>query len=282
MSLGIAPKFTWPARAVLGAAFAVCTFMGIAAAGARERRARDGGAADASGDAIFVVRAADNNRDAERRGDSADAVQQRDPGGAALDAVSVDHELLPEERGTGGGRDDWKMGAYFVTLIAGGIALFIPGPWLVSVLLHYDFSTSFLIFLSLVNIHHFILDGQLWKLRDTRVASLLVDGKATQVANGAGAVPPVAARSGGKLALRIATVCVLFLWGGFEEVHFAMRNNDGNLNALERAARINPYDSGTQQRIARTQARDGKHDLAVAALAKAIEINPNSIALQQS
>src|ERR1700724_160450 len=73
------------------------------------------------------------------------------------------------------GQSSWRMAGYFVTLIAGGIALFIPGPWLVSYIFHYDFTTSFLIFMSLVNIHHFILDGALWKLRDSRVSSLLVD-----------------------------------------------------------------------------------------------------------
>ena len=49
------------------------------------------------------------------------------------------------------------------------IALFIPGPWLVSRLFHFDFTTSFLIFTAIVNIHHFILDGQFWKLRDSRI-----------------------------------------------------------------------------------------------------------------
>ena len=73
------------------------------------------------------------------------------------------------------GQKNWHIGAYFATLVAGGIALFIPGPWLVSYLFHYDFTTSFLIFVSLVNIHHFILDAKLWKLRDKRVAALLVD-----------------------------------------------------------------------------------------------------------
>src|SRR5271167_3185454 len=73
------------------------------------------------------------------------------------------------------GQKTWHVAAYFTTLLAGGIALFIPEPWLVSYLFHYDFTTSFLIFVSLVNIHHFILDAKLWKLRDKRVAALLVD-----------------------------------------------------------------------------------------------------------
>jgi hypothetical protein len=53
----------------------------------------------------------------------------------------------------------WRPLAYFAVLVAGGIALFVPGPWLASRLFHFDFGASFLIFTALVNIHHFILDG---------------------------------------------------------------------------------------------------------------------------
>jgi len=69
----------------------------------------------------------------------------------------------------------WHPWHYFGTLMAGGIALFVPGPWLVSYLFRYDFTASFLIFTALVNIHHFILDGAIWKLRDGRIAALLLN-----------------------------------------------------------------------------------------------------------
>src|SRR5580693_116017 len=114
------------------------------------------------------------------------------------------------------GDTNWKFSRYLLTLIAGGIALFIPGPWLVSYLFHYDFTTSFLIFVSLVNIHHFILDGALWKLRDSRVAVFLLN--TTEKASGTAASkqgvlqsvtgwltgPAPAARG-----IRIATVALL-------------------------------------------------------------------------
>src|SRR5467141_1732557 len=74
------------------------------------------------------------------------------------------------------GNDNWKFSHYLFTLAAGGIALFIPGPWIVSRAFHADFAASFLTFTALVNIHHFILDGALWKLRDSRVAALLLHG----------------------------------------------------------------------------------------------------------
>ena len=72
---------------------------------------------------------------------------------------------------------NWRPSAYFAVLVAGGIALFVPGPWLASRLFHHDFTASFLIFTALVNLHHFILDGAIWKLRDGRVASLLLNSR---------------------------------------------------------------------------------------------------------
>ena len=72
---------------------------------------------------------------------------------------------------------NWRPLAYFGVLIVGGIALFVPGPWLASRAFHYDFTASFLIFTALVNIHHFILDGAIWKLRDGKIASLLLNSR---------------------------------------------------------------------------------------------------------
>ncbi len=194
------------------------------------------------------------------------------------------------------GQRNWHMAAYFATLVAGGIALFIPGPWLVSYLFHYDFTTSFLIFMSLVNIHHFILDGQLWKLRDSRVASLLVDRSGTassavaETARRSSKNPQVQPKGSGNVAarliaapaFRISLAAMLFLWGGFDQLHFSFGTDEGNLSALLRAAKLNPYDSAVQARIARAESNIGKHDEAVAALTRAVEINPSSIGLQQA
>ena len=77
----------------------------------------------------------------------------------------------------------WRPFSYFAILLVGGIALFVPGPWLSSLVFHFDFTRSFLLFTALVNIHHFILDGAIWKLRDGRIAALLVNSRA-QIAEG--------------------------------------------------------------------------------------------------
>jgi len=43
-------------------------------------------------------------------------------------------------------RRNWRPMAYCAVLVAGGIALFVPGPWLASRVFHHDFTASFLIF----------------------------------------------------------------------------------------------------------------------------------------
>ncbi len=191
-------------------------------------------------------------------------------------------------------QSNWRMPVYFLTLVAGGIALFIPGPWLVSYIFHFDFTTSFLIFMAVVNIHHFILDGRLWKLRDKRVASLLVDPAAKSAAlvqtqpsakkgsRGKPAAEKQSARRVAAPAFAIATAVLLFLWGGMDQVHFALSNNDGDLASLERAADMNPYDSALNARIAVAESKAGNRDEAVAALAQAVNLNPTNIGLQHS
>ena len=288
LSLGLPSKFTFPARLTLGAAFFVFSYLGL------RRLVRAKGTKEMAAPLVlaltqflwFVLPTL-----LELHSGS-EIPQTRYSSGILAVLHSTQYlwitSYYQRREARAEGQTNWRVGAYFVTLVAGGIALFIPGPWLVSYLFHYDFTTSFLIFMSLVNIHHFILDGALWKLRDKRVSSMLVDGHA-QRANAdsrtaALAAPAVALplRNTGKLVIRIAAVALLFLWGGFEQLHFVMRTDEGNLRALERAASMNPYDSAIQQRIARAEAHDGKRDEEIAALAKAVQINPSSITLQES
>jgi len=183
----------------------------------------------------------------------------------------------------------WRMGKYFATLIAGGIALFICGPWIVSYTFHYDFTVSFLIFTALVNIHHFMLDGAIWKLRDTRVASVLVSKEKDNDKRGrgkseAGSVPTswIGGQSFGANAFRVTIMLALFLWGGVDLVRYFAGTDDGNLPHLLNAASMNPYDSALEMRIARADAKEGHADDQLAALARAVEVNPSNPAVQEA
>lgn len=187
------------------------------------------------------------------------------------------------------GASQWRTGAYLTTLLAGGIALFIPGPWIVSYLCHFDFTTSFLIFTALVNIHHFILDGAIWKLRDARISSLLVDGRqSSAIRTVETEVQRSSDRTGESFAyrllstpaFRISLAALLFLWGGMDQVHFALGTDESNLSALQHAALMNPYDSMLQARIASAETKFGQRGEAVEALQRAAEISPQNSALQ--
>ena len=190
------------------------------------------------------------------------------------------------------GQWKWRMATYFVTLVAGGIALFIPGPWLVSYILRFDFTTSLLIFTALVNIHHFILDGAVWKLRDSRIASLLIGqgAKATgdsaslaQLANAKiGEARSFASRIFAAPAFRVALVGLLLVWGAVEEVRYALGTDDGNLSALVHASQMNPYDSTVEARIAVAEGQADERDEAIDALMRAVAINPHNVALQNA
>ena len=186
------------------------------------------------------------------------------------------------------GLTSWSFPRYLLTLLAGGIALFIPGPWLASRLFHADFTTSFLTFTALVNLHHFILDGVIWKLRDSRIAAFLLNKEQgterpesgpTPLASTfrwlAGATP--AARS-----LRIAVVFVLLAWGAIDQLHFYWANVSANLKSLQSAARLNPNDSSVQTHLARAADSSGNRDLALSSLQRAAELSPTNLAIQEN
>src|ERR1700675_3270614 len=187
------------------------------------------------------------------------------------------------------GDSHWSFSRYLLTLIAGGIALFIPGPWIVSRVFHTDFAASFLTFTALVNIHHFILDGAIWKLRDSRIAALLLDGqqKSPRAEDEkqnrfAAAARWLTGRAPAARVLRIATVAVLFLWAGVDQLHFWWSSEASALPALQRAAELNPNDSSVQVRLARAEELAGQRDAALAAMQRAAAVNPANLAVQES
>jgi Tfp pilus assembly protein PilF len=189
----------------------------------------------------------------------------------------------------GAGDANWKFSRYLLTLVAGGIALFIPGPWIASRLFHADFAASFLTFTALVNIHHFILDGALWKLRDSRVGAFLLNTTETvsdKAMNKQDALrsltgwltgPAPAARG-----IRITTVALLLAWAVIDQLHFYWSSEADSLPALERAAKLNPDDSSVQMRLARAETLAGKRGASLAALQRAAALNPGNFSQQEA
>lgn len=179
------------------------------------------------------------------------------------------------------GRQNWRPLAYFAVLVAGGIALFIPGPWIASHVFHFDFTRSFLIFTALVNIHHFILDGAIWKLRDGRIANLLLNSK-EQIANAASeahtnlaaALRWITGPAPSARGLRITAAIALLTWGTVDQVRYYLALHEDNLPDLQRAAALNAYDSSLEMRLARMELDAGKPEAAEAAWKRAIQSSP--------
>jgi tetratricopeptide (TPR) repeat protein len=188
---------------------------------------------------------------------------------------------------------NWRPFAYFGVLVLGGIALFVPGPWLASRAFHHDFTASFLIFTALVNIHHFILDGAIWKLRDGRIASLLLNSRER--------IADAAAETGGNLAaavrsagqwlvgntagarfLRVGAALLLLAWGTVDQAryYFALRTDD--TRDLERAAALDSFDSSLQMRLGRRAIDDGQPQQAETAWRRAMQFNPADPAPRQA
>jgi tetratricopeptide (TPR) repeat protein len=187
------------------------------------------------------------------------------------------------------GDADWRFSRYLLTLIAGGIALFIPGPWIASRIFHADFAASFLTFTALVNIHHFILDGALWKLRDSRVAAFLLNSKERVE----GAEPPergafqsvthwLTGSAPAARGLRIAAVALLLAWAAMDQLHFYWSSEADSPPALERAAKLNPDDSAVETRLARAETLAGRRDASLAARQRAASISPGSFPLEEA
>jgi tetratricopeptide (TPR) repeat protein len=183
----------------------------------------------------------------------------------------------------------WRPLAYFGVLVVGGIALFVPGPWLASRAFHHDFTASFLIFTALVNIHHFILDGAIWKLRDGRIASLLLNSRER--------ISDAAAEAGGRLAaagrwlagcsprahwLRVSAALLLLLWGTLDQARYYLALRTDDLHDLQRAAALDSFDSSLQMRLAHRAMEDGQTQQAEAAWRRAMQANPADPAPRQA
>jgi tetratricopeptide (TPR) repeat protein len=179
------------------------------------------------------------------------------------------------------GHQSWRPLAYFAVLVAGGIALFVPGPWITSHVFHFDFTRSFLIFTALVNLHHFILDGAIWKLRDGRIASLLLNSQArlsdaaTDAGNGLlASLRWLVGSSAGARSLRVATAVALLAWGTVDQVRYYFALHGDNLADLQRAAALASYDTTLQMRLARKELDAGQPDQAIFAWKRAMQANP--------
>jgi tetratricopeptide (TPR) repeat protein len=183
------------------------------------------------------------------------------------------------------GNTNWKPIAYFAFLILGGIALFVPGPWLASRIFHHDFTTSFLIFTALVNLHHFILDGAIWKLREGRIAAVLLNSRESVSRTSEAAGNQVAAgwkwmtgNSAAARTLRVGSALALLTLGTVDQIRYYYALHRDTLTDLQRAAALNSFDSSLETKLGATAFAQGQVNEALAAWKQALRANPSDAA----
>lgn len=189
--------------------------------------------------------------------------------------------------GLRGDGKQWRPLKYFAILTLGGIALFVPGPWIVSIVFKHDLFESALIFVAVVNIHHFMLDGAIWKLRDGRIARLLL-GKVPPKTNakpksGANEKPEFAiwilGNSGLARATRYTGICCLLLLAATDQLQYLLTKPGTSKDQIRFALSLNPNDSRAYFRKAENLIANGEHQAATNELQTALDLNPNNMAV---
>ena len=178
---------------------------------------------------------------------------------------------------------------YFGKVLASGVAL-----WTLPVLFfaplvrgHYEYAGGLaLLVASVVNIHHFVLDGAIWKLRNSRIASVLIRTEPEGVAVEAeGAKPPrrgwlrgvVWAAATGGLAVGLS---VLWLEDFAFRAAFLRSDYAGINRVLDRMAWFGRDNSAARMLAGRGAGRAGDWETALHSLQAALVMSPDDELLQ--
>jgi tetratricopeptide (TPR) repeat protein len=182
----------------------------------------------------------------------------------------------------------FRFGRYYLVLVLGGIALFVPGPWLASRVLGHDFFESFFIFTALVNLHHFVLDGAIWRLRDGRIARLLL-GRNPPAEDPHLPAEPGNSHLGWLFGPARPARYVRYGLGGalvalalLDQTQFWLTQHNSGQPALAVAQLINPQDTRVYLQRADALLAANQPAAAMAELRRAIAINPRSAPAQRA
>ena len=160
------------------------------------------------------------------------------------------------------GAQAWNPTRYAALLVVGGIALFTAGPWLSSAVLGADLRESTLIFIALINLHHFIVDGALWRLRDPRAAAILFEPAPPPTPQPARTLHP---------ALAWSLAVVLLGLAGLNALQQYLTREDADAGRLALAQRLNPHDSRIDVRRAELLVEGDQRAQALQTLAPLLE-----------
>lgn len=189
-----------------------------------------------------------------------------------------------KEREARDGAGSWKPLAWYGTIVVGGIALFLPGPWIASRAFGLDLLESFLIFSALVNLHHFIVDGAIWKLRDGRIAAMLLDSPQGSAAQSRGtsltgilgaALEWCRGKAAAARILRWSIAVALLGLALVDVTHFYAVNAPSP--RLDIAQRLNPSDTRVYLRQAQTAVTNGDRQLALGMVKETLKVDPGNV-----
>jgi len=140
-----------------------------------------------------------------------------------------------------------------------------------------DFTLSVMAFGAVVNLHHFILDGAIWKLRDPQVRSLLTSEEAPE-ASGMATVRATGLRPW-RLAAGVA-VGLLLMLSGIDQIRYYVGNTQASTTSMGIAATLNPYDSILQTRLGRAYRVSGDRIRMERAFRVAARMDPDNLEAQ--
>ncbi|MCP4499926.1 MAG: hypothetical protein GY822_08190 [Deltaproteobacteria bacterium] len=171
----------------------------------------------------------------------------------------------------------FRPAMWFLGLVTTGSALFFLGPLSVSHGLKMDLAVSLLAFQAAINIHHFLIDGVIWKLREPRFKTI-VDVKAAKDES----VAPVERERAAPLALVLAASAALVLVGILGVTQYVLTTRSAPMEWVERAASLNPFDKRVDLRFAEDLVRKDQLDIAIETLVMASQQSPGNADVQLS
>ena len=183
----------------------------------------------------------------------------------------------------GGG---FRLLRYAAVVTAGGALLWIGTTRVLSEVFAVDYAQSFMIMFAVINLHHFVMDGAIWKLRDGRLARLLIAPPTAAVAP----VRAVAVTPRWRGLAWAAVAVVALVLAGTEVVQSTLLDRAGRLrgeglateaNALYRAVlAFNRRSVTAIDGLADADLDTGQNQAALARWEESVRLNGNSAASQ--
>ncbi len=165
--------------------------------------------------------------------------------------------------------------AFAGLVVAGGVALFSLVPWVTSKALGFDLVISLLTVQAVVNLHHYVVDADVWRLRDPAVRGPLFSGHERG--------RPERERVSNRTALLWSLPAVLLvLLGGVDVLQLAGTRGDAPEALAVRAAIMNDHDARVWVQSAQAAVAAGDVDAARADLGRAIALSPYNTDAQRS